>query len=57
MDKKLQSAQDRIRLVNSLSKMEHKIMLHWEEPKKETLFGKGIVQAVIHWVRRLIKGI
>lgn len=53
MDKKFQSTQDRIRLVNSLQKMEHKIMQHWEEPKKETLFSSETVKAVIKWVKSL----
>lgn len=54
MDKKFQSTQDRIKLVNSLHKMENKIMQHWEEPKKETLFSSETVKAVIKWVRKLI---
>ena len=53
MDKKFQSTQDRVKLVNSLHKMEHKIMHHWEEPKKESLFVNKIVKALIKWVRRL----
>jgi hypothetical protein len=54
MDKKFQSSQDRIKLVNSLNKMEHKILLHWEDPKKHTHFVTEPVKAVIKWVRRLI---
>lgn len=54
MDKKFQSIQDRIKLVNSLRQMEHKILRHWEEPKKQTHFVAEPVKAVIKWVRRLI---